>query len=169
MSVEKLLAANGAPDEFEDANPEAPTKLIIVGEDGVDEVLAPKPIQEMSVSEQKELADNIVAEIDDHDEGLPFLPLNLGKFTVWSFENCFLPVDDPDDKPDSNPGIIITFASPDDPRGTPYILNRDRGLKFASQLKKRLLTGPVVSLQQRAAQSGLAVPPAAGELIVPGR
>ena len=146
--------------------------LIIAGEgQTVDDVVVPtgKPINEMNASEQKALADKIVDEIDANDEGIPFLPLNLGKFTVWSFEHVYLPPEEPGAKPDSNPGIIITLASPDDPRGTPYILSRDRAIKFASQLKKRAQTGP--SIQQRAAVSGIAVPtdaPQFGGLILPG-
>lgn len=125
-----------------------------------------KPLQDLSLLEQKQLADRIVAEIDDHEDGIPMLPLNLTQFAVWSFENCMIPPDIEGDKP--QPAIIITFATADNPRGTPFILVRDRALKFASQLKKRANQGP--SLQQRAAQAGLSVPPDAGEkkLIVPG-
>ena len=144
--------------------------LIIAGEQDV-EVLAPvnmPPQHLLSDNEQKELADRIINEVDDHDEGLPFLPLNLEKLCIWSIEDVFLPAE-PGEKLDSNPGIIITFASPDDPRGTPYLLKRDRALKFASQIKRHANTGP--SIQRRAAASGLSVPedaPSSGGLILPG-
>ena len=153
---ELLIATGEEVEEFQDL-------IIATGEDGTSELQVNKPIAELTAAEQKQLADHIVKEIDDHPEGLPFLPLNLDKFTVWSFENVFLP------SPEGpQPGIIITFAGPDDPRGTPYILNRERGLKFASQLKKALLTGPTVA--QRAAQMGLSVPPSAGGgIILPGQ
>ena len=159
--------------EDEESSEVLESGLIIAGSEDV-QVIADIPEgispENMTPTQQRELADSIVSNIDDHPEGLPGLPLNLGKFTVWSIECAFLPVDDPDAKPDSNPGLILTFAGPDDPRGTPFIFNRDRALKLASQLKKFANQGP--SIQQRAAQSGLAVPvdaPSSGGLILPGQ
>lgn len=155
-------------EQLQDDEAQVTHQLIIASDDSAVEEVdlgeAPaKPINELTGAEQKALADKIVAEIDDHDDGIPFLPLNLAKFNVWSFENCMLPPDVVGEDP--QPGVIITFASADDPRGTPYILTRDRALKFASQLKKRANTGP--SLQQRAAEAGIAVPGGAGGLVGP--
>lgn len=133
-----------------------------------DPEIRPLPVEQLSPQEQSRLADHIINEIDDHPEGIPQLPLDLNMLYVWSIEPCFLPPTSPGE--DAEPGLIITSASPTNPRGTPvFILNRDRALKLASQIKKFANTGP--SLQQRAAQSGLAVPPspAEGKLIVPGR
>jgi len=167
---ENVAAIEALFDDDDEADSQ--TSLIIGGEGTatedieVDDVPA-KPIQQLTPAEQKKLADHIVDEIDSHDEGIPMLPLNLGMFVVWSIENVFLPLDEPNS---SKPGVILTFASPENPRGTPFVFTRERALRLASQLKKHAQTGP--SLQQRAAQSGITVPsdsPSEGELIVPGR
>ena len=121
-------------------------------------------LQNLDAAAQLEMANKIIEEVDNHDEGLPNLPLNLNNFFVWSIEDAFLPEEIPGT---ANPGVIITFANPSDPRGTPVIFSRDRALKLASQIKKHAQTGP--SMAQRAAQSGLAVPqsPAGSGLILP--
>ena len=152
------------PGEDSSSSSEDSVSEVIVDVDN-DEVLVPnKPVQEMNVDEQKALADRIISEIDDHAEGLPNIPLNFAKLSMWSLESFLQPPDVPGGEP--QPAVILTLASAEDPRGTPHIFTRDRALKLASQLKKFAQTGP--SLAQRAAQSGIAVPPSAdGKLIVP--
>lgn len=131
-----------------------------------DPEISDAPVEQLTPAEQARLADHIIDEIDDHPEGIPMLPLNLTNLYVWSIESCFMP---PVGNEEPEPGVIVTIASPDNPRGTPFVLTRDRALKFASQVKKFAHTGP--SIQVRAAQSGLAVPQDAGEkkLILPGQ
>lgn len=123
------------------------------------------PPHELSMAAQADLAKRMIEEIDNHEDGIPFLPLNTGQLYVWSIEDTFLPPDLPTAKPDSNPGVIITFASASDPRGTPVVLDRDRALKFASQVRRHAQTGP--SIQQRAQQAGIAVPGGSTGLLLP--
>jgi hypothetical protein len=119
-----------------------------------------KPIEELTQAEQIKLAKVILNTIDDDDTQIPLLPLNLNNTVVWSFENVMMPGPE-----EFEPGVIITLASQTDPRGTPYTLERDRGLKFCAQLKKRLMKGP--DLVEEAERAGIAVPQK--RLIVPGR
>lgn len=131
-----------------------------------DEVADGTPPPQMSPGEMAKFAQMMIDQIDDNPAVLPNLPLNTGNLEVWALESCFLPPATPEDQPE--PGLIITFASATDPRGTPHVLSRDRALKFASQIRKQANTGP--SIQQRAAQAGLDVPPDApssGGLILP--
>lgn len=166
--IETDLQVVDSADEAEDL---VSSGLIIAGSSGSSssgdddlESVPNKPVGELTETEQKKLADHIMNEIDSNDSALPMLPLNTSMFVVWSFENTFMPPDIPGGDP--VPAVIITFASPENPRGTPFVLSRDRMLKFCSQGKKRAQTGP--SIVQRAAQAGLAVPPSAdGELILP--
>lgn len=138
----------------------------VLGMDDADDEIPQKPMNELTPAEQVKLAAHVIAEIDDHPEGIPFLPLDLTALYVWSIETVFMPPVVPGGEPE--PGVIVTFASPQNPRGTPVIFPRDRALKLASQIKKAAQTGP--SLEQRAAQTGIAVPPSAGgKLILPGQ
>jgi hypothetical protein len=107
-----------------------------------------------------EMAKKAIAEIDKNDQFIPVMPLNLANLCVWALENTFI---------GEEPGIIVTIANTAFPRGIPFVLDRDRGLKFCSQLKKRLMEGPPI--EERAAQAGLSIPQQAppGELIIPGR
>ena len=120
------------------------------------------PFGDMNEAQAAAMAKKIVENIDNHPEGLPPLPLNVNDLHVWAIECTMVGT--------GEPALIITFASSAFPRGIPFVLTRDRALKFASQVKRFANTGP--SLQQRAAQSGLSVPPDASDtpkLIVPGR
>ena len=136
-------------------------ELIIVGPDGegVPEDFATdeQPQQPMSPQQMAKMAEMVLKQVDDDPTIIPQLPLDVGALTVWALECTLI---------NGEPGIIITFAGPTFPRGIPFVLSRDRGLKFASQVKKLLLTGP--SIEQRAAQAGISVPPGSGGgLILP--
>lgn len=120
------------------------------------EVVPQGPPPQMTPDEMQKFADMVLRQVDDDPSIIPNFPLNLDTVEVWALESCMLR---------EGPGVIITFASPSDPRGTPHILSRERALKFASQIKKCANTGP--NLAQQAAAAGLSVPPGAGGLILP--
>lgn len=88
-------------------------------------------------------------EIDADDNLLPefqWIPLP----TFWRFENFRT-------TPDGKPAVCVIVANAAFPKGMAFSLDRERGMLFVSQLKKRLQTGPQ-----------LEVPPASGQLLVPG-
>jgi len=90
-----------------------------------------------------------LAILDDDQESTPPMPLAADLPTFWRFQDL-----------ESNGGaaVIVTIANPAFPQGIPFVLDRERGLKFASQLKKRLSGGPAKQRPLTVAQKRLIVP-----------
>ena len=104
---------------------------------------------QLTPDQAQKMAEKILSDVDDDDTIIPNLPLNTQNLCLWAFESIMI---DP-----VTPGIIITFASTAFPRGIPICIDRERGLKFCSQLKKRLQQGPVIA----------EAPPGVPEIITP--
>lgn len=150
-SSEEFLAS------FEDES--SGDELVLATEDDLAALEGEQPTQQLTPEQAQKMAAMILKQVDDDDTIIPNFPLNLDNLIVWALENTTV---------NGEPAVIITFASPTFPRGIPFVLERDRGLKFCSQLKKRLQTGP--DLAQGAPESALLLPPGGGgKLIVPGQ
>ena len=86
--------------------------------------------------------------IDNEDGGLPPLPLEP-LLTVWSITDAEVA---------GELALILTFANAGIPTGFPFLIQRDRALMLASQIRKHCQGGGVPQI---------ATPPNAGKLILP--
>jgi hypothetical protein len=112
--------------------------------------------QRAALEAQIEQAKAAIEAIDDDDTRIPMIPLDINTVSVWRIEDLVL-------EGATENAIIVTVANQSIPFGFPFILNRTRGQKFASQIKRRLSGAGAPSDQK------LAVPRDAGKLIIPGR
>lgn len=86
--------------------------------------------------------------LDDDFETIPPIPYQPS-LTVWALSPVEL---------SGGMGVIVTVANQGFPNGIPFLLERDRALKFCSQIKKIVTGGP---------KSDLTV--AKSKLILPGQ
>ena len=102
--------------------------------------------QELTPEQAAAATAEFLRKLDDNDQALPEnLPL-APLYTFWSLQNI--------EVSPGQAGVIVTILNDALPRGVPFFLSTERGLKFCSQLRKRLQTGPDLTV----ARSRLLIP-----------